>query len=181
MTAAFVVECDRVRRRHYDLLTPNDRHLSAVAAAVRMVEGPPETRTNYWRRAVDAREITRRQTPIWQELKKLLGDRMGKPTLELLETDALIERAGEIPVLIEIKTDSRASSIQQGFGQLLLYSGIYRRHPDGGSVELVLLLPESPRAELKRVLTDHRIIVATYEGGDPPVFDPEFLALCRVQ
>jgi hypothetical protein len=180
-TAAFVHECDFVRRRRYDLITPAEHRIGPLAEVIRMAEGPPEDQTSYLRRAANAREILRRQARVWRALQALLGTRMHKPVIERLETDAMIDRDGELPLLIEIKSDNGAAAIEQGLGQLLLYGGLYRRHPKGSEVELVLLLPDLPRPQLTRVLEDHSIVVATYEDTDPPKFHSDFLARCRCQ
>jgi hypothetical protein len=148
---------------------------------IRLAEGPPEDQMSYLRRAANAREILRRQARVWRSLQALLGARMRKPAIERLETDAMIDRPGELPLLLEIKIDNGAAAIEQGLGQLLLYGSLYRHHPQGSDVQLVLLLPEAPRPQLMQVLADYSIIVAVYEDSDPPKFDSNFLALCRYQ
>jgi hypothetical protein len=142
----------------------------------------PEERISYWRRETGARQIHNRQARVWRALRALFGIRMHKPVIGPLETDAMIERPGELPLLVEIKSDSGAAAIEQGLGQLLLYGGLYRRHPEGSDVELVMLLPSVPRSALTEVLADYSIIVTTYdESTDPPTISSDFLALCRYQ
>jgi hypothetical protein len=174
-TAAFVLECDHVRRSKYNMLAASEVAVDALSRSIRLADGSPETRLSYSRSPADAQVIIRRQTNVWQALKKLLGSRMSNPVIERLAMDALIERRGELPLLVEIKTDNGATAIQQGFGQLLLYAGLY---PD--PVEMVLLLPKAIRPELERILTRHSIVVATYENIDQPKFHGDFLKLCRV-
>jgi len=106
---------------------------------------------------------------------------MRKPLIERLEMDLLIERPGESPVVVEIKTDNGAAAIQQGLGQLLLYGGLYRRHPEGSVAELILLIPNRlPSTHVAQVLAEYGVRVLTYEDLDPPVFSREFLEICRL-
>jgi hypothetical protein len=91
----------------------------------------------------------------------------------------LIERPGEPPLLVEIKSNIGSAAVQQGFGQLLLYNGIYVRL-GGPRAELVLLLPEQPRSDhLLAVLREHDVCIATYGDYGAPNFNPDFLRLCR--
>lgn len=179
-TVAFVQECDQVRRRKYDMLVPVERGVAALSASIRLAQGVPETRLNYWRSAADRQQVIRHQTRVWLALSALVGKRMHNPVVERLAMDAMIDRPGESPLLIEIKTDSGATAIEQGFGQLLLYGGLFQAHPKGSEVELVLLLPKAPRQELASILKSHGILIATYEDTEIPTFHRDFLSLCRV-
>jgi hypothetical protein len=105
---------------------------------------------------------------------------MHNPVVERLAMDAMIDRPGEPSLLIEIKTDSGATAIEQGLGQLLLYGGLYQALPERSEVELVLLLPKAPRQELTSILKSHGISIATYEDTEIPTFHHDFLSLCRV-
>jgi hypothetical protein len=61
-TAAFVLECDRVRRRKYGMLAPGEVSLGALSQSIRLAEGSPEMLTSYWRSRADPQQIIRRQT-----------------------------------------------------------------------------------------------------------------------
>jgi hypothetical protein len=178
-TAAFVLECDRVRRRRHGSLTPAEQLTDPLAQAFESAEGRPETVTSFWRRASVAREIIRNQTRVWQALKRRFGARLTNPRVERLGTDALISRHGASPLLVEIKTSTRASSIHEGLGQLIIYGDLYRSLPNSTDVIRVLLVPDNEpvRSALVQVFTSRQIIIHTYTDGDPVIFSREFLAL----
>jgi hypothetical protein len=179
-TVAFVEECDRVRRRKHNMLGLVERDVAALSTSIRLAQGAPETRLNYWRSAAHRQQVIRRQTRVWQALSVLVGKRMHNPVVERLAMDAMIDRPGEPSLLIEIKTDSGATAIEQGLGQLLLYGGLYQALSERSEVELVLLLPKAPQQELTSILKSHGISIATYEDTEIPTFHHDFLSLCRV-
>jgi hypothetical protein len=174
-TASFVQECDFVRRRKQGTLTAAEQRQRRLELALKMAGGSPETREKYQRKARDAKEITVKQTPVWQALLALLGSRMTNPGFGILKTDAVVHRHGMPPILIEIKTDTGSSSIQQGLGQLMIYGDLLEQLGEAAGIARVLLLPGKPPSAVSAVLAARGIAVHTYTEGDPIIFSAAFL------
>jgi hypothetical protein len=104
---------------------------------------------------------------------------MTNPILERLETDLVIDRPGDTPLLVEIKTDSNATSVQQGLGQLLIYGDLYSP-TDGSGVVRVLLVPKQPRQALATTCIRLGIQIHTYNDPDAINFHPAFRTLAGI-
>ncbi|WP_203074079.1 hypothetical protein [Falsiroseomonas ponticola] len=130
-------------------------------------------------------EVLALQGYVFEELKKIVGDDLKKPTGNGYCVDGLIESAR---LLIEIKTGSSAHCIYEAVGQLQLYPHLIGIR---GQPEPALLIP-NPRPPKQRpltpamasALTAAKISIFTYdigvEAGKPRItFPAAFIKRCR--
>lgn len=134
----------------------------------------------------EARKVRRVQGFVWSKLFDLLkahGILMVKPKhARGYEVDAEIPGT-KPPLLIEIKTSTRANDIYTATGQLTLYPQLL---PRLAKHHRVLLVPGAPLQPLERALANTDIELHTFtltgSGRNLSVtFSPAFLALCGIR
>jgi len=181
-TGRFVDACVEARRAKAAPSLPED-----TEALARLNAGD-EAGGTYVIGAQDARperEIRRMQGEVWLQLASLLRSRnikVDKPRHAAgYEVDAEIV-SSERKLLVEIKTEVRASDVYTGLGQLQIYATLL---PSLGKHERVLLLPGLPSGPLVEALQTCGVRLCTYrikfgKTGPQITFDPEFLQLCGI-
>ncbi|MDA9492369.1 hypothetical protein XI08_25595 [Bradyrhizobium sp. CCBAU 11361] len=153
--AEFVGACQIIR-------TYYTQGLAAARLEKRVEEaerGSPESDQPYTRGPQDPKVIERKHGKIWKALSahlKRMSIEHNNSRVGRWGPDLVTHEAPEI--LFEIKCDTQASDIQRGLGQLLLYEQmLQKRH------RKVLLVPEKPRSDITRHLTDLGIEVLDYK------------------
>lgn len=127
--------------------------------------GAAEIAGSYLQKAVyrAEREVLRRQGYVWQALKEI-ADRnnadLAKPCHAAgYEVDCFLKNA-TARFLIEIKTNTFASDIYEGVGQLHLYDHLIKGVK---AATKVLLLPNAPRPEIVQAVLATGIALLFYE------------------
>lgn len=138
------------------------------------------------RAATDPRVVRLLQGEVWSALAETLSAR-GISYRKWIRKggyaiDMEIDRVGDKPIILEIKSGTSASDLHTGIGQLYLYRQLFRRL---GKHLPVLLLDGPVPAPVRRAVErlDVQLHHYTREGeGDAQriVFSPAFLALCGV-
>jgi hypothetical protein len=126
------------------------------------------------------KQVVALQGFVWEELKRLVGDALSKPTRDGYAVDAMIMTA---KLLIEIKTGVSARDVYEAVGQLALYPSLIAL-PSG--LKPVLLVPDKPAlrpqmaAALAKALVEVQFYSVGMAGKKPEVaFSPKFLDSCR--
>lgn len=136
--------------------------------------------------AADEKTIVRQHGIVWRCLAAVLSSKEISyrkwQHVHGYEIDMVVDRGGDRPLLIELKTDISASNLYTGLGQLHLYRRLFPRLKDHHPV---LLVPEGLRDKLKLALEDCGVVVHSYrflaDGNDSAAtFSPEFLTVCGI-
>jgi hypothetical protein len=137
------------------------------------------------RTAADQRLVRRLQGDVWSALAETLSARgIGYRKLRNggFEIDMEIDRVGDQPVILEIKSGKGASDLHTGIGQLHLYRQLFRRL--GKHLPVLLLdgpVPAHVRLAVERLgIHLHEYIREGNGKAEKIVFSPSFLALCGV-
>ncbi|TBE26565.1 hypothetical protein ELH05_01135 [Rhizobium ruizarguesonis] len=174
-TAQFVRACARAREA--DLTETEKPPVPAYFVST------VESGGSYLMRAqtFSERTIRRMHGDVWQHLWKRLNE-LGVNLIKCrhplgYEIDGVFQLKDGREILIEIKTDSSASSIHAAVGQLHLYPALMPRLKNTSKY---LLLPSPPDRDLVKAIEDLGISVYTYaaERADSGGVFQEFIDTC---
>ena len=125
-------------------------------------------------------EVVRLQGFVFEQLKKMVGPSLKKPSKDTFSVDGMIEPA---KLLIEIKTGVSPHNLYEAVGQLLLYPTLIGLPED---LECALLVPDEPalKPNMSLALDQANISLYTYSIGagrsKPKItFSASLLARCR--
>lgn len=127
-------------------------------------------------------EVVRLQGYVFEELKKMVGASLKKPSKDAFCVDGMIKPA---KLLIEIKTGVSPQNLYEAVGQLHLYPTLIGL-PEG--LERMLLVPDEPalKPNMSAALQHADISIYTYSisaGRSKPkiTFSESLLARCRAR
>lgn len=153
--AAFVGQCNRIRVHYME----GEDEASLVERVEEAETSSPESTQPYVLAAQDEKLIERTHGKLWHALVDLL-DRKKIP-----HTNSRVGRWGpdlrtkSVPfIMFEIKTESKATDIQRGVGQLVLYEKML-----GRSFDKVLLLPTLPSPPVVKYLAELGVRIVAFK------------------
>jgi hypothetical protein len=152
--AAFVGRCNQVRIYYTE--RPEEAKIEKLVEEAEV--SSPESTTPYVRSAQSAKIIERKHGKLWEALAAFLDAR------NIPHTNARVGRWGpdlrtkKSPLaLFQIKVEGKASDIQRGLGQLMLYEKMMKKPYDK-----ILLLPDRPSDKVAQYLAEFGVRVVCF-------------------
>jgi len=143
--ASYVAQCSRVRVYYIagEKAAQEEANVEAAEGA-----SSPEKQGSYQVGAQGPKMVERRHADVWHALTKVLDER------QIKHSNARVGRHGpdlrtfgKSPILFEIKSDSTATDLQRGVGQLLLYEQLL-----GSTHRKILVIPGPPEVAMGKAI-----------------------------